>query len=189
MRDPLSKPVVPIRTPASAYGEPRTAPKAYAPERRASARYPTTAAADVIELKSAARLVGRTSDLGLGGCYVDCVNPFPPETQVRVHLQQGSISFQAMAAVVYSLAGMGMGMAFTDIAPDQREVLTAWIGELSGEPPPPSGPAAAPTAEVLSEAPSEHNERDVLNRLISLMIKKRLLTDAEGTALLRELFR
>ncbi len=182
MRDPFSKPEGGIHTLASV-------PRAHEPERRASARYPTTAAAEVIELKTAARLLGRTSDLGLGGCYVDCLNPFPPEAQVRVTLQQGNRAFQAKAAVVYSLAGMGMGMAFTDIAPDQMEVLTAWIGELSGERPPSGQVRVAPAVEVVPEAPAEHNERDVLNQLISLMIKKRLLTDVEGKALLHELFR
>jgi len=40
-------------------------------ERRASPRYPFVAVAEVTELSSGARLSARTSDLSLGGCYID----------------------------------------------------------------------------------------------------------------------
>jgi len=40
----------------------------------------------------------------------------------------------------------------------------------------------------LAEQPPQHTERFVLNQLISLLVRKRVLTEAEGETLLRELF-
>ena len=154
-------------------------------ERRQSPRYPFTATAEAVELQSRARIVGRTADLGRGGCYVDTISPFPVGTPVKLRLSQGNRSFECQAAVIYSHVGMGMGLAFTEVGPDQQSVLQEWLGVLSGELTPSSEPQ--PVAE--SPLYSSQNERHVLNQLISLLIRKRILTETEGMTLLRELFR
>jgi len=153
-------------------------------EHRANARFPFTATAEVIELRSKAKVAGRTSDLSLGGCYVDTINTFPVGTPVTLRLTYAGRTFQVQSAVVYAHAGMGMGIAFTQVTPDQLEVLQAWVGQLSGE-----GEPLVEQAAAASNEPLHRNERHVLNQLISLLIRKNLLTEAEGAALLRELFR
>ncbi len=160
-------------------------------ERRKTPRYPFTAGVEAVEPKTGTRIVGRTSDLGRGGCYVDTISPFPVGTHVRLRLTQGGKTFDAQSLVVYSQIGMGMGLAFTEVAPDQMRVLQGWVSELGGEPTaygdaPPPAPAAAESAGVEPEL--AHIERRVLNQLILLLVKKRLLTEAEGAALMRELF-
>ena len=51
-------------------------------ERRRQVRYLVSATALVIESTSRTRLTGRASDLGLAGCYVDLMSPFPVGSSV-----------------------------------------------------------------------------------------------------------
>jgi hypothetical protein len=84
----------------------------------------------VTELRSGALLSARTSELGLGGCYVDALNPFPEGTLVglRIHRDQGV--FETKAKVVYCDPRFGMGLAFTEMTPDQRSLLEDWLAEI-----------------------------------------------------------
>jgi PilZ domain-containing protein len=153
-------------------------------ERRAGSRFAFSASAEVTELRSKATIKGRSSDLGFGGCYVDSINTFAEGARVELHLARANHSFEAVGVVIYAHTGMGMGIAFTEIKTDQVELLQEWVRELSGELVPPASPAETP--DVRQEA--QQGDRLVLNQLIALLIRKRVLTEAEGTALLRDLF-
>jgi hypothetical protein len=83
---------------------------------------------------------------------------------------------------------MGMGMAFTKIEPERMQVLEEWLKELRGE--------SSPEARALDDDNVERNEaalgnepKYVLNELIVALIRKRVLTDREGNALLKRLMR
>src|SRR4029077_9111599 len=97
---------------------------------RSVRRCPLVASAEVIELHSGARLSARTSELGLGGCYVDALNPFPEGTLVGLRILRDQGVFETQAKVVYCDPRFGMGLAFTEMTPDQRSLLEAWLGEL-----------------------------------------------------------
>jgi hypothetical protein len=99
-------------------------------KRRAVRRCSFVASAELTELSSGAQLSARTSELGIGGCYIETLNPFAEGTlvQVRVHRDQGV--FEAKAKVVYSHSNSGMGLAFTEIVPKQRLVLEDWLAEI-----------------------------------------------------------
>jgi hypothetical protein len=60
-------------------------------KKRAVRRCPFVASAEVIELSSETRLSARTSELGLGGCYIETLNPFDEGTvvQLRIVRDQG----------------------------------------------------------------------------------------------------
>lgn len=162
-------------------------------ERRDSIRYPFTAAADVVDVDSNTRLSARSADLARGGCFIDTTNPFPIGTGVTVRLTMDQKTFQAQARVVYSLPGMGMGLAFTAAEPDQIWILKRWLGELSGEipaelsaPPPPVAPVAPAPQEV---KPSSGNAEAgfVLTELIVTLMRKRIISESEGKLLLQKL--
>ena len=87
--------------------------------------------------------------------------------------------------MVHSQPGMGMGVAFTAVSPDQLEVLRKWLGEVTGE----SSPLETSPAEAAARRPPQQKELRILNKLISLMMSKRLLSESEGEELLRDLFR
>jgi PilZ domain-containing protein len=75
-------------------------------------------------------LAGRTSELGLGGCYVDSLNPFPEGTVVGLRILRDQGVFESKAKVVYCDPNFGMGLAFTEMTLDQRSVLEAWLTEI-----------------------------------------------------------
>src|ERR1700680_3749816 len=99
-------------------------------KQRSVRRCPLVASAEVTELGSGALLSARTSELGLGGCYVDALNPFPLGTLVGLRILRDQGVFEAKAKVVYCDPRFGMGLAFTEMTPDQRSLLEAWLAEI-----------------------------------------------------------
>src|ERR1700680_43857 len=86
--------------------------------------------AEVTEPLSGTRLSGRTSEIGLGGCYVDVLNPLPNGTLVGLRILRDQGVFETKAKVVYCDPRFGMGLAFTDMTPEQRSLLEAWLAEI-----------------------------------------------------------
>jgi PilZ domain len=105
-------------------------PKPKHRKERAVRRCPFVAAAEVTDLRSNTRLSARTSEIGMGGCYVDVLNPFPEGVAVQLKIVRDQGSFEAQAKVVYSDPKFGMGLAFTELTPDHRAVLETWLVEL-----------------------------------------------------------
>jgi hypothetical protein len=106
----------------------RTKPKYRKP--RTVRRCPFVASAEVTDLRSGARLSARTSELGLGGCYIDVLNPFPEGTAVQLRILRDQGIFETQAKVVYCDPKFGMGLAFSEMMPDQRSLLEIWLVEL-----------------------------------------------------------
>lgn len=156
-------------------------------ERRRSIRYPFTATAYVTDIESGAQTTSRSTDLGRGGCFVDTINPFPVGTTVMLRLTMEQKSFEARAKVAYSMIGMGMGLAFTSIEPEQLWVLESWLGKLSGDIAPEREPAAGPREESPPPRNANPEHGYVLNELIITLMRKRMLTEEEGKALLKKL--
>jgi hypothetical protein len=99
-------------------------------KQRSVRRCPLVASAEVTELHSGALLSSRTSEIGLGGCYVDALNSFPEGTLVKLRILRDQGVFETNAKVVYCDPGFGMGLAFTEMTPDQRSVLESWLAEI-----------------------------------------------------------
>jgi PilZ domain len=174
----------PIVFPAPLREEP---PKSEAPENRAQVRFPFTAAAEIYEIRSQTRVTGRCSDLGAGGCYIDTLSPFAVGAVVRIRMKHDTREFEAAAVVAYTHVSMGMGLAFTEIKREFQEVLRSWIANLSGEQAP--EPAASATEPETGAIDANANIRLVLNELIYLLVRKKIITENEGSALLRQMFR
>lgn len=99
-------------------------------KRRAVRRCPFVASAEVIELSSETRISARTSELAVGGCYIETLNPFREGTLVQVRILRDQGVFEAKAKVVYSHSNSGMGLAFNEMAPHQRLLLEDWLAEI-----------------------------------------------------------
>jgi hypothetical protein len=158
------------------------------PERRKHGRIPITAAAEVYELRSQTRVAGRCSDLSRGGCYVDTLVPFAVGSIVKIRIERKVHGFEAEAVVAYAHVSMGMGLTFTEIKPEHQDVLRSWLAELSGED---SAELASSKQESAARGKEEEdtNLRLVLNQLITLLVRKKIILEAEGAELLRQLFR
>jgi hypothetical protein len=161
--------------------------RAVTQERRATPRFPFTAACDALEIGSQTRVAGRSSDLGPNGCYIDTITPLAAGAIVRVRIRHGQRQFEAKGVVKYSLVSMGMGLALTEISPEHQALLQEWMAELRGERAPES--ETAPQEAASDVAPAVGNIRQVLNELINLMIRRKIISEQEGAALLRQMFR
>ncbi len=179
-------------------------------ERRGEPRYPVAAMAEATDIKSHTKITGRISDIGPGGCYFEVMSPFAIGAELRVRITRNQQTLTVSAKVLYSTGGMGMWLLFTQVEPQQGHVLHQWVGELSGDRVPPMpGPNAAAAGSSSAEASASRlpggselvhepagaaertgmNEdpRHVLNELITLLMRNRVLTDIEGKNLLRKL--
>ncbi|MGB9244505.1 MAG: PilZ domain-containing protein [Candidatus Acidiferrales bacterium] len=153
-------------------------------ERREGNRHIFTAAADVVEISSGARFSTRTTDLGPGGCFVDTTNPFPVGSKLHVRLHKGKTSFETAGIVVYSQNGLGMGIAFNDLAQERRSALESWLADLTGERQS-HDVITYETRATLSSSPQRGGSANTsLVRLVQLMIGKGILTEAEGASVL-----
>jgi len=149
-------------------------------ERRETNRHPFIAAADVVELRSGALFSTRTTDIGPGGCFVDTLVPFGGGSRVRITIREGKTQFQATGIVVYSQSGLGMGIAFDELKPEQRQALSYWLGEEEvGQ-----REERSETTPAAPKAMLPHgSDREALVRLVRLMVSKGLLSESEGATI------
>jgi c-di-GMP-binding flagellar brake protein YcgR len=69
---------------------------------------------------------GATSDLSLGGCYIETIFPFPVGTALDLKLQIDS-TVPVDATVVTCDPQVGNGMKFTRMLPEDRRALEAFL--------------------------------------------------------------
>jgi hypothetical protein len=120
--DDPQKPVVHSSRPSRQEESPRAL--------RSVKRCPLVAAAEITEMGSGSKLSARTSELSIGGCYIDTLNPFPEGTLIQCRILRDKGVFETKAMVVYSHERIGMGVAFSQIAPNQQAILESWLAEL-----------------------------------------------------------
>jgi len=156
-------------------------------ERRRNLRFPLSATVEAVENSTGAMVTGRISDLGLGGCYVDTLNPFLVGTEAIVRIIREKESFEAQGKVVYSQMGMGMGIAFVSAQPEHVRLFQRWLLEISGQPDPAQQILAAGVPDSVS-AQETQAKNAVLSDLILTLMQKKVLTEEEGKDLLGKLF-
>jgi hypothetical protein len=100
-------------------------------ERRSSPRYALIATVEVIDPIGKIRLSGRTSEVSIGGCYVDVLNTLPSGTVIQIRIQRDKGTFESWGRVRYVHESIGMGVMFFQTTPEQKEVLREWVAELS----------------------------------------------------------
>ena len=134
---------------------------------------------------SGARGLARSSDISLGGCFLDTTTPHQKGTRLKLRLSKEGRAFESLAEVVVNMPGMGMGLKFIDPSPAALRVLESWIAEITGASPLP--PASVLSAEH-ANAPLKTDSRYLLVELIVLLIRKGVVDESEGEHLLRRLY-
>jgi hypothetical protein len=156
------------------------------PERRFHSRFPFTVMVEAIDPQSQAKLSARTSDIGLGGCYVDTLNPFAAGTVIKIRLTKDEVTVEADAKVIFSQVGMGMGVAFISAIPRQFRIFQKWLNELTGESlHEPESPERTEKDTVVAN--SMKNPDFVLRELLIALMKKGVLSEVDGKAMLQKL--
>jgi hypothetical protein len=90
------------------------------------------------------------SDLSLGGCYLEMLSPFPMSTSVELRMNPGNTTLHVHGQVRTSQSGMGMGISFTGLTPEDFEKLRklAPPDAASQKPISVASPAKAPIASL-----------------------------------------
>jgi hypothetical protein len=169
--------------------DPNNAAPSSPAERRRNLRFPFTAMVEAVENKTGTKVIGRTSDLSLGGCYVDTLSPFAVGAETKIKIQRENETFEAQAKVIYSTIGMGMGLAFISAQQKQVRLFQKWLLEISGQPVPEEDSPSQAASEPAATERTQTLKNVVLSDLIMKLMEKKVLTQGEGKDLLRKLFR
>ena len=152
------------------------AARSAAAERRITIRQPFSSEALVADSEANIRLRARCTDLSPEGCYVDTLNPFPTGTIAHVELRTADTVFEAVARVSSSHTGMGMGLCFQDLTPDQTSVLMNWLNKEPDR--------RIRVANPLGSAKQEEStDRTMAIDLIRHILSKGVLTKADIAAI------
>jgi len=92
-------------------------------ERRRFPRVSCRIEATVLDELSAMNLPVKVTDISFGGCYVEMLAPLPVKSSVELTLDTSQGAIHARGKVVAAQTGMGMGIAFTAISPEDSEKL------------------------------------------------------------------
>ena len=90
-------------------------------ERRRFPRVACRIEATVLDELSAMNLPVKVTDISFGGCYVEMLAPLPVNSSVELTLDTSQGAIHARGKVVAAQTGMGMGIAFTAISPEDFE--------------------------------------------------------------------
>jgi hypothetical protein len=159
------------------------APEAAVLERRDAERQAFICHAELIDLRAGSRLIARTADLSLQGCYIDTLNPLPVGTPVRLQLTKTDEPFAFEAKVTSCHMGSGMGLLFEQITGKQRSALESWLHGTSAAEEIPF--TTAPPAVSL-EADLKPNSRFAA-KLVKILERKGIVSHSEAAELLHDL--
>jgi hypothetical protein len=179
-----------LRAPPATENAPSDAAVTVATEHRRHTRFPLTTFVEALDPESNTQISGRSSDVSLGGCYVDTLNPFHEGTVIRIRLTKENVSFEANAKVVFSQIGMGMGVAFLSAEKDQFQIYQKWINQFSGNASPTTPPNLMDREQRAGGSTDLYEVQSyVLNELVIALMRKGTLTEAEGKGMLKRLLR
>jgi hypothetical protein len=154
-------------------------------ERRFAIRHAVSATAKVVEANSGANLQARCSDLSVAGCYIDTLNPFPAGSTVHLHLSNEQRTVETDAQVITHHMGMGMGLVFDGLEPEQTLGLVDWLSNKNATPLIVVGhPAISDPSD--SSKDSSSSDRALIIKLLKLLETSGKLTPSEISTLLSE---
>jgi hypothetical protein len=76
------------------------------------------------------RVVSRIATVGLGGLFIQVIDPPPVGDVIRLYFEVPGGQVRARAVVKNSIQGEGMGIQFTAMEPEARGRLTRLLQEL-----------------------------------------------------------
>ena len=143
--------VAPASIPAAAPGNLPAENEAFAgPERRASPRYKCEGGAEMREPECDVRTWAAFKDISLHGCYVEANATYPVGTVLELKLDANGFQVKAKGVVRANYPFLGMGIAFTEMTPENRAQLKELVCAMSrpavvmGTPPPAPQPLNVP---------------------------------------------
>jgi PilZ domain-containing protein len=99
-------------------------------ERRKTPRLKSASSAEVYPAGAASPIRTRTSDLSIGGCFLEMSTPIPKNALLRIALWVKDTKVWANAEVITSTPGFGIGVKFTQMTPEDRRQLDEYLESL-----------------------------------------------------------
>jgi hypothetical protein len=99
-------------------------------DRRVHSRLKCTNSVEVYPTGAVAPIRSRTSDLSLGGCFLELPNPLPKGTQIRIALWVKDFKLWANGEVVTSTPGFGIGVKFTGMTEQDKNQLVQFLDSM-----------------------------------------------------------
>ncbi|HTP44205.1 MAG TPA: PilZ domain-containing protein [Candidatus Acidoferrum sp.] len=164
------------------------APHASGLERRRFPRVSCRIEANVTEESSGMNLPVKVTDISLGGCYVEMLAPLPLNSSVELTMDTAHGAIQARGKVITAQTGMGMGIAFAAVSPEDFERLRAIAPPAprpaereSAKPRPAAASAASSNGGVVSRRASQigPSTQEVLESIVRILLRKGILTEEE----------
>jgi PilZ domain-containing protein len=100
-------------------------------ERRRSIRYRCDGSAELRPKDSDVRTWGTLSDISMHGCYIEMTATYPVGTFVDLSLEAVGVRVHVAGEVKVSYPFLGIGIAFREVASEQRENLRELLQRLS----------------------------------------------------------
>ena len=100
--------------------------------KRTVPRYTFIASVDIIEPVTDTKFSGRVSEISRKGCYLDILNTLPKGTVIHIIISRDKGTFDTAGKIIYVQDGVGMGVGFTEVLPEQLKILDSWLEELQG---------------------------------------------------------
>src|SRR5512141_296047 len=92
-------------------------------ERRHAERYPCEGSVELQQGDIHNRLWGHLGDISRMGFYVSSFGTWPVHAEARFKLQVGDLEVAGVAVVAASYPGVGMGLSFVELSPDEQAKL------------------------------------------------------------------
>jgi len=103
------------------------APAAAPKERRRFRRHPIGVALDVRTGTEQVPMYASTTDISEGGCYIEALLPLPQGTLLNIAMWLGPEAIVSSAVVRTCDMGVGMGIEFTGLTDETRELLSCYL--------------------------------------------------------------
>ena len=170
-------------------------------ERRKFARHACRIETQVVTEDGSIGVPGTITDVSLGGCYVEMLSPLPVDSTIHLSLNPGTTTLHMSGKVRSSQMGLGMGVSFTGMGPEDFEKLwrfappTADVPAHAKAPPMRSAPirqiatprsnaagvAARSYAAVESDSSDSSLTAETLDALVRMLVNKGVFTQGELT--------
>lgn len=152
-------------------------------DKRRSPRYKCEGSAEVRAEGSDVRTWAACTDISMHGCYVEAATVYPPDTVVVLKIQAQNLRIEAEGSVRVSYPGLGMGVAFTRIAEDDRTRLKEMLRNIA-LPSVIMGAAITSPSNPRDPVPNIPNPAAALRALIEFFDGRQMLTRGEFVRIL-----
>ena len=103
--------------------------------KRCHPRFSVSAEAEAI-LRDGTSVPAQVLELSSHGCYIDALQPVSVGSELFLRISNGASTCELPAKVIYFHSGLGlgicgMGVAFGEMANDQRSTIEEWLRELA----------------------------------------------------------